>query len=439
MNQSLSGQPELFAAPAISRIRASDRDRHQRRQRIASFSELSGPGGRDAISNKLCEFVWIAIRVSLIPRLKFKMIRSDLSSFLENPAPHRYNRRTMSSRHLLSPRVEPTLLSIVIPAYNEQAIIPALQTALNEFLATLACPVEVIFVNDGSSDQTLDLLMDWAAKDRRIKVIGLARNFGHQAAVTAGLDLAGGDAVVIIDADLQDPPHVIHEMLARYREGYDVVYGQRISREGESAIKRFTAWLFYRLMRVFIYRDLPPDAGDFRLISRRCLDAIKSMRETHRFIRGMVAWVGFAQTSVKYQRRPRTGGETKYPFWKMVRFAWTAAISFSPAPLRLSLIAGVLVALAGLGEGAYAVLRALIVHDTFPGWASAITVMSVIGGAILISIGILGEYVGRIFEASKGRPIYIVSNLANFPPEQARSIRDNSAESEMPMVSGISR
>ncbi|MDP9174052.1 MAG: glycosyltransferase family 2 protein [Planctomycetota bacterium] len=339
----------------------------------------------------------------------------------------------MSSRHLLSPRVDPTLLSIVVPAYNEEAILPSLRRAVDEFLSTLPCPVEVLFINDGSSDQTLDLLMDWAAADPRIKVVGLARNFGHQAAVTAGLDLAGGDAIVIIDADLQDPLEVIPEMLEKYREGYDVVYGQRVSREGETAIKRFTAWLFYRLMRVFIYKDLPSDAGDFRLVSRRCLDALKSMRETHRFIRGMVAWVGFAQTSVKYQRRRRLAGDSKYPFWKMVRFAWTAAISFSPAPLRLSLIMGVLVALAGLGEGIYAVLRALIIHDTVPGWASAITVVCVIGGAILISIGILGEYVGRIFEASKGRPLYIVSNTANFPPTKVQGGQENGAELEIPV------
>ena len=337
-------------------------------------------------------------------------------------------------------------MSIVIPAYNEQAILPSLQTAIGEFLLTLSCPVEIIFVNDGSSDRTLDLLMDWAAADARIKVVGLARNFGHQAAVTAGLDLAGGDAIVIIDADLQDPLEVIPQMLAHYRQGYDVVYGQRESREGETAIKRLTAWLFYRLMRLFIYRDLPSDAGDFRLVSRRCLDAIKSMRETHRFIRGMVAWVGFAQTSVKYQRRKRLAGDSKYPFWKMVRFAWTAAISFSPAPLRLSLVMGVLVALAGLAEGVYAVLRALIVRDTVAGWASAITVVCVIGGAILISIGILGEYVGRIFEASKGRPLYIISTTANLPPgavagsgQGTSQSASESAESEMPLISGLSR
>jgi dolichol-phosphate mannosyltransferase len=345
----------------------------------------------------------------------------------------------MSSRHLLSARAAPALLSIVIPAYNEQAIIPSLQTAINEFLPTLPCPVEIIFVNDGSSDQTLDLLMDWAAIDPRVKIIGLARNFGHQAAVTAGLDLAAGDAVVIIDADLQDPLEVIPQMLERYREGYDVVYGQRESREGETILKRFTAWLFYRLMRIFIYRDLPSDAGDFRLVSRRCLDALKSMRETHRFIRGMVAWVGFAQTSVKYQRRKRLAGDSKYPFWKMVRFAWTAAISFSPAPLRLSLILGLLVALAGTGEGIYAILRALIFHDTVRGWASAIAVVGFIGGAILVSIGILGEYVGRIFEASKGRPLYIVSNTANFSAAQAQSLAENSADAELHLVSGTTR
>jgi len=322
----------------------------------------------------------------------------------------------MECRHLLRDRSNPALLSIVIPAFNEEPIIPALQERLTRFLATLPCKVEVIVVNDGSSDRTLELLTDWAAADGRIRVLGLARNFGHQAAVTAGLDRAAGDAVVILDADLQDPPEAIHDMLARYRQGYDVVYGQRISRDGESVAKRLTAWLFYRLMRLLIYRDLPADAGDFRLISRPCLDAVRSMRETHRFIRGMVAWTGFAQTAVPYQRGPRAAGRSKYPFGKMLKFAWTAAVSFSPLPLRLGLVLGFVVAAIGVAFGAFVIAgRIFGWYRPAPGWASLVVLITLLGGAVLISNGILGEYVGRIFEESKARPLYIVAQSANFP------------------------
>jgi glycosyltransferase involved in cell wall biosynthesis len=318
-----------------------------------------------------------------------------------------------ATRYLLHPRPDPGLLSLIIPAYNEEAVIPMLRERVMKFIDGLAYGVEVLVVDDGSSDRTLELLMNWSGDDRRIKVLGLARNFGHQAAVTAGLDAAGGDAAVIFDADLQDPLETIGDMVERYRQGYDVVYGQRISRSGESVFKRGTAWFFYRFMRSFIHRDLPPDAGDFRLISRACLDALNSMRETHRFLRGMTAWVGFPQTAVKYHRQPRVAGESKYPFWKMARFAWTAAVSFSPAPLRISLAGGMTVAVISLGYLFYAVARALFWHDTAKGWPSLVAVVCFIGGAILVSIGILGEYVGRIFEESKGRPLYIVSTRAN--------------------------
>jgi glycosyltransferase involved in cell wall biosynthesis len=324
----------------------------------------------------------------------------------------------MTTRQLLRERGVPPLLSIIIPAYNEEASLPALRRELSEFLAKLPCPVEIIIVNDGSGDGTLNLLATWAAEDSRIKVISLARNFGHQAAITAGLDFSKGDAVVILDADLQDPPQVILEMLDRYRQGYEIVYGQRLSRAGEGPFKRFSAWMFYRLMRLLVYRDLPPDTGDFRLVSRLCLDALKEMREMHRFLRGMIAWTGLAQTCVTYERQPRLQGSTHYSLWKMLRFAWTAAISFSVAPLRISLVMGLIVALAGFAEGIYAIDR-FFAHDTVRGWTSAITITCFIGGAILISIGILGEYVGRVFEASKGRPLYIVAATANLDGQKS--------------------
>ncbi len=315
--------------------------------------------------------------------------------------------------HRLTPRSEPGLLSIIIPLYNEEDSLPYLRSELTSFLATLPYPSEVVLVNDGSSDASLDHLLEWASHDHRVRVLNLARNFGHQSAATAGLDHASGDAIVLMDADLQDPLKVILDMVSKYRAGYDVVMGKRVKREGESLFKRASAWLFYRLMSTLVLRELEPDVGDFRLVSRACLNALNEMRETHRFLRGMVCWVGFAQTTVSYIRQPRSGGVTKYPLRKMLLFAWTAAISFSPTPLRVSLGLGFLVALAGIVEGIYAVTRILLGLYVVPGWTSVIVVVCLIGGAILISIGVLGEYIGRIFEESKGRPLYIVATSAN--------------------------
>jgi dolichol-phosphate mannosyltransferase len=319
------------------------------------------------------------------------------------------------TRYHLHPRGEVHLLSIVIPIYNEQAVIPLLRAELTTFMNGLSFPVEVVLVNDGSGDASVDLLREWAGSDWRVKVLDLARNFGHQAAVTAGLDFATGDAVVIMDADLQDPPEVVLDMVARYQEGYDVIYGKRVARQGEGFLKRATAWAFYRVMRRLIHRDLPPDVGDFRLISRRCLDALKSMREVHRFLRGMIAWVGFPQTEVAYVRRARAAGTTKYPISRMLAFAWTAAVSFSPVPLRLSFFLGLVLFLAGITQAINAVVRAALGFYLVPGWASLIVVNCLVGGGILMCIGVLGEYVGRIFEAVKGRPIYIVCDSANVP------------------------
>jgi len=333
-----------------------------------------------------------------------------------------------TTSHLLSPRERPSRLSLVIPIYNEEVVIAALREAVQSFGRTLPGEIELILVNDGSSDQTLALLAEWAACDARVKVLHLSRNFGHQIAATAGLDHASGDAVVLIDADLQDPLPVIHQMIERYCEGYDVVYGQRVSRAGESTYKRFTAWMFYRLMRRLVYRDLPPDVGDFRLISRPCLDAVKQMRETHRFLRGMVAWVGFPQAAVAYHRQARVAGSTKYPLRKMLAFSWVAATSFSTMPLRLSMIMGAIVGLLGLEEGIRALLAYLLGWYTVPGWTSLTVVVSLIGSAMLMSIGILGEYVAKIYEQSKERPLYIVARtFGTFQDVPAREERSDAA------------
>jgi len=317
------------------------------------------------------------------------------------------------THHVLVRRDRPALLSIVIPIFDEEEALPLLLDRLRTLLLTLACPAEVLFVNDGSSDRTLEQLLETASVDRRFKIISLARNFGHQMAATAGLDYATGDAVVLMDADLQDPPELIHEMIREYCAGYDIVYAQRIGREGESTFKRLTAWVFYRFMRSFIHKDLPVDAGDFRLVSRRCLDAIRSMREFHRFLRGIVAWVGFPQTAVRFRRPARIAGVTKYPMRKMLLLSWNAAVSFSPLPLRISFAFGFLIAGIGGAFGVYALVRSVLGLYVVPGWTSSIVVTCLIGGAIMMSLGILGEYVGRIFEEIKGRPLYLIAVTAN--------------------------
>lgn len=316
------------------------------------------------------------------------------------------------THNFLTPRPKPKLLSIVMPFYNEEELFSLLRPRLTQFLEASPYACEVIAVNDGSSDRTIDLMVDWCTADSRIKVLNLSRNFGHQYACTAGIDYASGDAIVVIDADLQDPLEVIHQMVEQYCLGYDVVCGQRVTRAGEGIFKKFSAWLFYRFMRVFFLKSLPPDVGDFRLMSRRCVDDLREMRELHRFLRGMVAWVGYPQICVRYQREPRAAGETKYPLAKMLRLAFTAAFSFSALPLRLSFFGAGIMTLIALEEAG----RALVQHfsgHTIPGWTSLMVVLCLSNAALLTAVGILGEYVGRIFEEGKERPLYIVADAWN--------------------------
>ncbi len=323
------------------------------------------------------------------------------------------------TKDLLTSRPVPRLLSIVMPFYNEEELFPLLRPRITEFLDNAPYPCELIAVNDGSSDRTILLLVEWCQADSRIKVLNLSRNFGHQHASTAGVDYARGDAIVLMDADLQDPPEVVHDMVEQYRKGYDVVCGQRVTRSGEGLFKKFTAWAFYRFMRMFFLKSLPQDVGDFRLMSRRCVDSLRDMRELHRFLRGMVAWVGYPQICVPYERQARAAGETKYPLRKMIRLAWTAAVSFSALPLRLSFIGAVGMTLVALEEA----VRALVAHfsgKTVPGWTSLMLVLCLSNAALMIAVGILGEYVGRIYEEGKGRPLYIVSDSWNLAERAGR-------------------
>jgi polyisoprenyl-phosphate glycosyltransferase len=323
------------------------------------------------------------------------------------------------THNFLTPRPNPKLVSIVMPFYNEQEIFPLLCPELTGFLDKSPYPCEVIAVNDGSSDRTIDFLVDWSHADSRVKVLNLSRNFGHQYASTAGIDHASGDAIVLIDSDLQDPFEVIHRMVEQYCHGYDVVCGQRVTRSGEGMFKKFSAWFFYRGMRIFFLKSLPQDVGDFRLMSRRCVESLSAMRELHRFLRGMVAWVGYPQICVPYERQARAAGRTKYPLRKMIRLAWTAAVSFSALPLRISFFGAGIMTLVAIEEA----IRAFIVHfsgKTVPGWTSLMVVLCLSNAALMIAVGILGEYVGRIYEEGKGRPLYLVADSWNLAERENR-------------------
>ena len=309
------------------------------------------------------------------------------------------------------------VLSLVLPIFNEEAIIPELDRRLRAFLADVGSGVgdawEVIFVNDGSKDRSPALLKELAAAEPRYKVLSLSRNFGHQMAITAGLDRASGDAVVVMDADLQDPPEVVRQMVARWREGFDVVFGVRSRRHGETAFKKLTAAIFYRLLRGMLGDvSIPVDAGDFRLMSRPVVLTLRALRERHRFVRGLVWWVGFRQTSVSYERPARFAGETKYPLRRMLRFAIDGITSFSTVPLRMATWLGVLAGLVALGGVGWA-LYSKFFGGVVRGWTTIMILVGLGSSAQLLMTGILGEYVGRIYEEVKRRPLYVVDSEIN--------------------------
>jgi len=278
---------------------------------------------------------------------------------------------------------------------------------------------ELVFVNDGSRDGTLDILEQIARRDRRAKVLSFSRNFGHQVAVTAGIDKAGGNAVVIIDADLQDPPELIIEMLKLWEQGYEVVYAKRKRRKGESLFKRATAGLFYRVLDKLSDTRIPLDTGDFRLIDAKVADELRRMREKNRFLRGMVSWIGFRQTPIEYEREERFAGETKYPLKKMIKLALDGIISFSSKPLKLSQYLGFFAVLCAIVIFLYSFVYRLVGGaNLVSGWASIMTTVAFLGGVQLIAIGILGEYIGRMYDESKDRPLYIIEREININDEQ---------------------
>ncbi len=304
--------------------------------------------------------------------------------------------------------METPTFSIVVPVFNEEGCLEELYHRVKAVMESTGEPWELVLVDDGSRDRSTEIIKHLAEQDRRVRPIIFARNFGHQIAVTAGLDYSRGQAVVIIDADLQDPPEVILDLISKWREGYEVVYAVRTEREGETWFKKATAAAFYRLIYRITDVKIPVDTGDFRLMDRKVVDVLNRMREHHRFLRGMSAWVGFRQIGVPYKRAPRFAGETKYPLRKMLRLALNAITSFSYFPLQLATYMGFIAAgLAILAIPFVVVLRALQ-PQAFFGQASTLIAVLFLGGVQLISLGILGEYVGRIYDEVKGRPLYVV-------------------------------
>ena len=305
------------------------------------------------------------------------------------------------------------ILSVIVPAYNEQEVLPEFHRRVTSVLQSLALDYEIVYVNDGSKDKTLELLQELQSDDRNTAIVDLSRNFGKEIALTAGLDYARGDAVIVIDADLQDPPELIPELISGWREGYDVVYATRAAREGETFMKKATAHLFYRVVQSISRFKIPEDTGDFRLLSRRAVDALKQLREQHRFMKGLFAWIGYPQKAVPYRRDPRFAGETKWNYWKLWNFAIEGITSFTIAPLKLATYVGLIVALGAFSYGGFIIVRTLIFGNPVAGYPSLLVAVLFLGGVQLVALGIIGEYLGRMFDETKGRPLYLVNAYHN--------------------------
>lgn len=309
-------------------------------------------------------------------------------------------------------------VSVIVPMYNEAENIGAFYNRVVKVLEELSMPFEIICVNDGSKDDTLFRLLILHEKDTRVKVIDLSRNFGKEIAMSAGIDFAIGEAVIPIDADLQDPPEFIPKLVAKWREGYDVVYATRTEREGESRLKKWTAHMFYRVMGKLTRFDIPKDTGDFRLMDRKVVNALCQLREHHRFMKGLFSWVGFRQTSLPYRREPRFAGETKWDYWKLWNFALEGITSFSYVPLQLATYLGLLVSAFAFVYGFILLVQTLLYGNPVPGYPSLMTVILFLGGVQLLTIGIIGEYIGRIYNESKKRPLYFVQKAIGFANDQ---------------------
>ena len=303
-------------------------------------------------------------------------------------------------------------LSVIVPVYNEMEVLPEFHKRLSLVLDSLDMDSEILYVNDGSSDATLELVRGFGKTDKRVAFIDFSRNFGKEAALTAGLDYAKADAVVVIDADLQDPPELIPELLTQLYNGFDVVYAQRSSRRGETYLKKATAAGFYRLMQCFGRTSIPRDTGDFRVLSRRAVDALKQFREHHRFMKGLFAWIGFRQKAVSYERDPRYAGITKWNYWKLWNFALEGITSYTAAPLKLATYLGTTVAFCSFLYVLFVIVKTVFFQESVKGYPSLMVVILFLGGVQLIFIGILGEYMGRTYDESKRRPLYLLNEYS---------------------------
>ncbi|AQS04341.1 glycosyltransferase family 2 protein [Clostridium beijerinckii] len=307
-----------------------------------------------------------------------------------------------------------TVYSVIVPLYNEELVINQSYKRLKEVMDSTNESYEIVFVNDGSKDRTREIAEEICSRDENIKLINFSRNFGHQAAITAGMDLALGDAIIVIDADLQDPPEVMLKMIEKWKEGYEVVYGKRVKREGETFLKKFTARVYYRLLRSMTTVDVPVDAGDFRLIDRKVCNTLIALPERNRYVRGLVSWVGYKQTYVEFIRQERFAGETKYPLKKMFKLACDGITALSYKPLIIAGHFGILALLVGIILMFVDITKAIINKSSVLNFTIMIGINMMMFGVVLGCIGIMGQYIGRIFDESKGRPIYVISSTTNY-------------------------
>jgi glycosyltransferase involved in cell wall biosynthesis len=302
-------------------------------------------------------------------------------------------------------------ISVVVPVYNEEIVLPAFLARARAALDVTGLSWEIVFADDGSKDATAEVIRVYHGQDPRIGLVSLSRNFGKEIALTAGLDHAKGRAVVVIDADLQDPPELIPDLVARWNEGYDVVYARRTAREGETNLKRLTAYMFYRAINQLADQPIPADVGDFRLMSRRAVDALSQLRERHRFMKGLFSWIGFRQIEVPYARARRSAGRTKWNYWRLWNLSIEGITSFSIGPLQFASYFGIVIAALAAIYGIFILLKTTLQGNPVPGYPSLLVIVLFLGGVQLLTLGIIGEYVGRIFNETKGRPLYLVTEL----------------------------
>lgn len=324
----------------------------------------------------------------------------------------------------------PPVYSLIIPIYNEEAVLPILLRRLDALMDALDAPAEAIFVDDGSRDAGPIVLEAKARADRRYRFIKLSRNFGHQVAITTGMERASGQAIIVMDADLQDPPEVVIEMIAKWRQGYEIVYAERLSRANESRFKRFTANVFYRLLARLSDIEIPRNVGDFRLVDRKAVDAFLAMPERDRFVRGMFAWIGFRQAVVSFHRPARAAGETKYSLAKMVRLAANGVVSFSDAPLRVALWAGLAISTLAILYAFWVIARWAMNADLARGWSSIVVLVTFLGGANMLVTGVMGVYIGRIYGEVKRRPLYVIDRTVGFEVAAEEPAADRPAQTE---------